>query len=100
MCATSKNIVYKKILPTMRFLLFLAFVLSGLVVSAVEPMGADVLMTRSLQQAIDSVASLPEGGVVRLDAGVYCTGTLRLKSGVRLHLERGATVLGSINPYD
>lgn len=100
MCATSKNIVYKKILPTMHFLLFFVFVLSGLAVSAVEPMGADVLMTRSLQQAIDSVASLPEGGVVRLDAGVYCTGTLRLKSGVRLHLERGATVLGSINPYD
>lgn len=48
MCATSKNIVYKKILPTMRFLLFLAFVFPGLAVSAVEPMGADVLMTRSL----------------------------------------------------
>ena len=61
----------------MRFLLFLAFVFPGLAVSAVEPMGSDVLMTRSLQQAIDSVASLPGGGVVRLDAGVYCTGTLR-----------------------
>jgi hypothetical protein len=49
-----------------------------------------------LQRAIDAVHEAG-GGVVRLPAGTYRTGTLHLRSGVRLHLEQGATILGSTN---
>lgn len=84
----------------MKFLFLLAILIQGLALSAVEPMGPDVSMTHRLQNAIDSVANLPSGGVVSLNPGIYRTGTLRLKSGVRLHLSEGAILLGSINPYD
>ncbi len=54
----------------------------------------------ALQSSIDSVAALPGGGIVRLPAGTYVTGSIELKSNVTLHLEDGALLLGSINPYD
>lgn len=53
-----------------------------------------------LQNAIDSVASLPEGGTVCLAPGTYISGSIELKTNVNLHLEKGAQLLGSINPYD
>lgn len=53
-----------------------------------------------LQASIDSVAALPSGGTVFIPAGTYVTGTLRLYSGVRLHLEAGAKILGSTDPFD
>ncbi len=52
------------------------------------------------QSAIDSIAALEGGGTLVIPAGEYVTGTLRLKSGVNLHLEKDAMILGSINPYD
>jgi len=52
------------------------------------------LDTAAFQQAIDA-AHAAGGGTVRVPAGRYCTGTLDLRSGVTLHLEAGATVLGS-----
>jgi polygalacturonase len=52
------------------------------------------LDTRALQRAIDT-AHAAGGGVVHLGAGRYLTGTLDWRSGVTLHLDKGATLLGS-----
>lgn len=46
-----------------------------------------------IQKAIDKVSSLG-GGTVVVPAGKFVTGPLELKSGVELHLEMGATLLG------
>jgi polygalacturonase len=51
------------------------------------------LNTGALQAAIDMAAAL--GASVRVPSGNYLTGSLFLKSGVTLHLEPGATLLGS-----
>ncbi len=52
------------------------------------------------QSAIDSIAAIEGGGTLVIPKGEYVTGTLRLKSGVNLHLEKDAVILGSVNPYD
>ena len=57
------------------------------------------LNTVALQQAIDQL-SKKGGGCITLTAGKYLTGAIQLKSGVELHLERGAVLLGSTNPDD
>ncbi len=49
------------------------------------------MCTKAIQRAIDSVGK----GVVNVPAGVYLTGSLHLRSHVELHLEKGATLLGS-----
>lgn len=54
--------------------------------------GDDV--TVLIQQAIDEVYE-KGGGLVRLPAGKYTTGTLFLKSNVILHLDEGAELLGT-----
>jgi hypothetical protein len=56
------------------------------------------LNTRSIQQAIDDAAG--QRGQVLVPKGVYVTGTLVLKSGVELHLEEGAVLLGSTKLED
>lgn len=53
----------------------------------------------ALQKAIDS-AHAAGGGRVSLPPGRHETGTLFLKSGVELHLEMGAELLGSSNSED
>lgn len=62
------------------------------------------LNTRSLQAAIDSAtARYSRWGTIQtvtFPAGEYVTGTLYLKSGVNLHLDSGAVLLGSLNPFD
>jgi polygalacturonase len=50
--------------------------------------------TDAIQAAIDDCAD-GDGGRVVVPAGRYLTGTLRLRSGVTLRLESGATLLGS-----
>ncbi|MBP5513758.1 MAG: glycoside hydrolase family 28 protein [Bacteroidaceae bacterium] len=55
--------------------------------------------TTALQGLIDKV-SKSGGGRLVLPQGEYLTGRLELKSGVELHLEEGAVVLGSTSPYD
>lgn len=50
--------------------------------------------TKALQSLID------KGGRVVFAKGEYHTGQLELKSGVELHLEEGAVILGSTSPYD
>ena len=66
--------------------------------------GGQVLNTRSLQAAIDSAsARYSRKGTIQtvsIPAGEYVTGTLYLKSGVNLHLDSGAVLLGSLNPLD
>ena len=47
----------------------------------------------ALQRAIDAV-SAAGGGRVVVPAGVHKSGSLQLKSGVELHLEKGAVILG------
>ncbi len=62
------------------------------------------LNTGSLQGAIDSAgawyARTGQRATVAVPAGRFVTGTLYLKSGVALHLDEGATLLGSLNPFD
>lgn len=55
--------------------------------------------TAAIQQAVDA-ASEQGGGMVRLPAGRYLSGTIRLKDGVTLHLDKGATLLGSTDMSD
>lgn len=56
--------------------------------------------TASIQTAIDSCSV--RGGRVLVPEGTYLSGTLYLKDGVDLHLEKGATLLGKEDPeaYD
>lgn len=58
-----------------------------------------VLNTDVIQAAID-FASSQGGGRVVLTPGNYLCGTIYLKNDVTLHLEAGATLLGSLNPWD
>lgn len=57
------------------------------------------LNTRSIQAAIDHIHE-KGGGRLVFRAGNYVTGTIYLKSNVTLHLEEGASLLGSNNPFD
>lgn len=54
--------------------------------------------TQAIQAAIDACAE--SGGTVLVPPGLFVTGTIFLKSGVRLHLEMGAVLLGSIDIAD
>ena len=65
-------------------------------IEIVVPCGADA---PGLQSLIDEV-SLKGGGRIVFPKGEYPTGQLELKSGVELHLEEGAVILGSTSPYD
>jgi polygalacturonase len=53
----------------------------------------------ALQAAIDACAACG-GGTVYLPAGRYLTGTLFFRDNITLHLDAGATLLGSQNPAD
>jgi polygalacturonase len=55
--------------------------------------------TAIIQKAIDA-ASDTGGGTVLLPTGTYLSGTLRLKSNVTIHFDRGATLLGSTDIDD
>lgn len=54
-----------------------------------------VLSTAAIQKAIDSCA-VSGGGTVTLQPGYYQTGALFIKSGVNLHLDKGVTLLASL----
>ncbi len=55
--------------------------------------------TEMLQRAIDHCFKIG-GGEVRVPAGDFLTGGLRLRSNVRLYLEQGAHLIGSREPKD
>ncbi len=56
------------------------------------------LDTKSIQRAIDAAGE--KGGTVMIPAGIYLTGSLEMRSHVTLHLEAGATLLGSTDIKD
>lgn len=56
--------------------------------------GGATLDTKAIQSAIDA-ATGAGGGTVRFPAGRYLSGTIFLKSNVTIHLDPGATLLGS-----
>lgn len=64
--------------------------------NGIKPDGK-TLNTVVLQQLIDKV-SLSGGGRIVFTEGTYLTGSLTLRSGVELHFEKNATLLGSTNP--
>ena len=55
--------------------------------------------TAAIQRAVDA-ALAAGGGRVVLPAGIYLSGTVWLKSGVELHLEKGTTLKGSTERDD
>ena len=55
--------------------------------------------TAALQAAVDA-CSAGAGGTVVLRAGTFLSGSIRLRSHVTLHIERGATLLGSQDDAD
>ena len=55
--------------------------------------------TRIIQRAVDFVSE-NGGGRIIFTPGSFVTGTFYLKSNVTLHLEGGASLLGSNNPWD
>lgn len=62
-------------------------------------MKTHVNATAGLQRKIDAVAA-QGGGTVIVPEGEHVCGTLYLKSGVRLHLEHGARIVGSTDLKD
>ena len=57
------------------------------------------MCTQAIQKAIDA-AHKAGGGKVVISKGVYLSGSIILKSGVELHLDKKAKLLGSTNPAD
>ena len=60
---------------------------------------ARTLNTVAIQAALDKAAS-HGGGTVNVPSGTFLTGSIRLRSGVELHLDQGATLLGSSHRSD
>jgi len=59
----------------------------------------DAIATSAIQAAIDAAAQ-KGGGTVRLAQGDYISGTLDLRSHIRLEIVRGARLLGSLDLKD
>ncbi len=57
------------------------------------------LNTRSIQKAIDYIHD-NGGGRLVFNVGRFVTGSIYLKSNVTIHLEEGAILVGSLNPFD
>lgn len=57
------------------------------------------LNTSSIQKGIDYISE-NGGGRLVFYVGRYLTGTVYLKSNVTIHLEEGAILVGSVNPFD
>jgi polygalacturonase len=55
--------------------------------------------TEAIQKAIDTCTT-QGGGIVRFTAGRYLSGSISLKNNVTLHVDDGATLVGSPNPDD
>ena len=60
---------------------------------------SDAIQTEKLQAAIDA-CFLAGGGEVVIPAGIFRTGSIRIRSRVTLHLLENAVIEGSMNPDD
>ena len=58
------------------------------------------LETSKINQAIGDVSARPGGGVLFFPAGVYLSGTVLMKSNVRLYIDAGALIRGSRKSAD
>ena len=68
--------------------------------TVISGLGADAAANRAvIQRAVDA-ASAAGGGRVEIPPGTWPTGSIELKSGVELHLPKGATLKGSVNRAD
>lgn len=98
-----------------RLFFIIAFMLLGISTEAASKKNAPIVLvanqqgivgdgatmnTQAIQKAIDSISASKAGGVLVFGPGEYLTGLVELKSNVELRLEKGATILGSTNPYD
>lgn len=63
------------------------------------PSNSTQLLTKSIQQAIDSIAK-QQGGVLYFPCGTYPTGTIHMRENVFLFLDRNTVISGSLNPAD
>ena len=91
------------------FLLLLLFSIAPLFASQSQPIinvnqlgltpNSGVSCTQVLQSIIDEI-SQNGGGVLSFPKGIYTTGCFELKTGVKIHLQKGAILQGSTNPYD
>lgn len=93
-----------KKINSLLLLIFLCFALPGAAkdyeASAFGIQGDGItLNSSSIQAAIDYITS-QGGGRLVFTPGGYVTGTIYLKSNVTLHLQEGASILGSNNPFD
>lgn len=82
-----------------RLSLICSILLLALTVNARDFLAKPDMDTHALQALIDK-ASSKGGGRVTFSHGQYTVGQLVLKSGVELHLEEDACLLGSTSPYD
>ena len=88
--------------------IFIFFIATTLVIGqsskavSIEQFGAigdgKTLNTKSIQKAIDKAASLKNGKVI-FPKGNFLSGTIELKSGVEVHFEEDAVLLGTVDPY-
>ncbi len=90
----------------MRFIIFMGFLLFNLMPLLSQDYNildygaiADgkTLNTRAIQSAIDAVHK-NEGGRVIIPRGQFLTGAIQMRSGVELHLQKDAVLLGSTDP--
>jgi hypothetical protein len=58
------------------------------------------LETTNINQAISDVSARPGGGVLYFPPGVYLTGTVFMKSNVKLYVDAGAVIRGSSRNAD
>jgi polygalacturonase len=58
------------------------------------------LETAKINQAISDVSARPGGGVLFFPKGVYLTGTVLMKSNVKLYVDAGAVIRGSTKNAD
>ncbi|MGA2851112.1 MAG: glycosyl hydrolase family 28-related protein [Terracidiphilus sp.] len=58
------------------------------------------LETAKINRAIDDVSARPQGGVLFFPPGIYLTGTVLMKSNVKLYIDGGALLRGSRNSAD
>jgi len=56
--------------------------------------GGKVLRTKAIQQAIDAAAAAG-GGLVTFEPGIYLTGSIFVKAGVHLRIDKGVEIRGS-----